>query len=222
MPVENIDVLSRYGSEDEGVQLDRLGGDGWQPRKARMKERIREIAGELIKIAAERALRAGRRCWRRPQGLYEEFAARFPYEETEDQERAIEDVLADLAAGKPMDRLVCGDVGFGKTEVALRAAFVAAMAGKQVALIVPTTLLARQHLPQLRRALRRAAGPDRAAVAAGPRRRTRTRPRRRSPTARSTSSSAPTRCSPRTCASSIWAWSSSTRSSISASPTRSG
>ena len=80
-----------------------------------------------------------------PEGLYDEFAARFPYEETEDQQTAIDAVLDDLAAGRPMDRLVCGDVGFGKTEVALRAAFVAAMDGKQVAVVVPTTLLARQH-----------------------------------------------------------------------------
>ncbi|MGE5271591.1 MAG: transcription-repair coupling factor [Thiohalocapsa sp.] len=144
VPVENIEVLSRYGSEDAGAQLDKLGGVGWQSRKARVKQRIREIAGELIRIAAERQLRPGETL-APPEGLYEEFAARFPYPETEDQLRAIEDTLSDLAAGKPMDRLICGDVGFGKTEVALRAAFVAAFAGGQVAVIVPTTLLARQH-----------------------------------------------------------------------------
>jgi len=143
VPVENIDVLSRYGAESEGVQLDRLGGVGWQTRKARMKERIREIAGELIKTAAERALRPAEAV--EPESGYNEFVDRFPYQETEDQDRAIADVIEDLAAGKPMDRLVCGDVGFGKTEVALRAAFVAAMGGMQVALIGPTTLLARQH-----------------------------------------------------------------------------
>ena len=143
VPVENIDVLSRYGSESEGVALDRLGGEAWQRRKARMKERIREIAGELIKTAAERALRPG--VVIEPDTSFAAFVDRFPYEETEDQERAIGDVVDDLSAGKPMDRLVCGDVGFGKTEVALRAAFVAAMAGLQVALVCPTTLLARQH-----------------------------------------------------------------------------
>jgi len=143
VPVENIDVLSRYGAETEGVQLDKLGGVAWQSRKAKMKERIREIAGELIKTAAERALRPAEVI--QPEGGYNEFVDRFPYQETDDQDRAIADVIEDLGAGKPMDRLVCGDVGFGKTEVALRAAFVAALAGMQVALICPTTLLARQH-----------------------------------------------------------------------------
>jgi transcription-repair coupling factor (superfamily II helicase) len=143
VPVENIDILSRYGSESDGVALDRLGGEAWQRRKSRMKERIREIAGELIKTAAERALRPGAVV--EPDTSYAAFADRFPYEETEDQDRAISDVFDDLAAGRPMDRLVCGDVGFGKTEVALRAAFAAAMAGHQVALVCPTTLLARQH-----------------------------------------------------------------------------
>jgi transcription-repair coupling factor (superfamily II helicase) len=143
VPVENIELLTRYGSESEGVTLDSLGGEAWQRRKSRMKERIREIAGELIRLAALRAMRPG--IVVAPDASYPQFVDRFPYEETDDQERAIEDVLGDLEAGKPMDRLVCGDVGFGKTEVALRAAFVMAMSGKQVALICPTTLLARQH-----------------------------------------------------------------------------
>jgi transcription-repair coupling factor (superfamily II helicase) len=143
VPVENIELLTRYGSESEGVNLDSLGGEAWQRRKSRMKERIREIAGELIKTAALRATRAGVIAER--DASYPQFVDRFPYDETDDQERAIEDVLGDLEAGKPMDRLVCGDVGFGKTEVALRAAFVMAMSGKQVALVGPTTLLARQH-----------------------------------------------------------------------------
>jgi transcription-repair coupling factor (superfamily II helicase) len=108
-----------------------------------MKERIREIAGELIKVAAERALRPG--AVAEPDTGYAAFADRFPFEETDDQDRAIADVIDDLGRGKPMDRLVCGDVGFGKTEVALRGAFIAAMAGMQVAVIAPTTLLARQH-----------------------------------------------------------------------------
>jgi transcription-repair coupling factor (superfamily II helicase) len=144
VPVENIEVLSRFGSEDAGVQLDRLGGVAWQSRKARVKRRIRDIAGELIRVAAERQLRPGE-LLAPPEGIYEEFAARFPYPETEDQLNAIADTLADMASGKPMDRLICGDVGFGKTEVALRAAFIAAMAGSQVAVVVPTTLLSRQH-----------------------------------------------------------------------------
>ncbi len=143
VPVENIDVLSRYGSDSERATLDRLGGEAWQRRKSRMKERIRAIAGELIKTAAVRATRPG--VVADTDTAYPQFVDRFPYEETDDQDRAIRDVLDDLSAGKPMDRLVCGDVGFGKTEVALRAAFVAAMAGYQVALIGPTTLLARQH-----------------------------------------------------------------------------
>ena len=143
LPVENIELLTRYGS-DEGAQLDRLGGAGWQLRKAKMKERVRAIAAELIKIAAARQLKSLPPV-EPPSGLYDEFSARFPYQETEDQEKAIGEVVGDLAAGRPMDRLVCGDVGFGKTEVAMRAAFVAAMAGEQVAVVVPTTLLARQH-----------------------------------------------------------------------------
>jgi transcription-repair coupling factor (superfamily II helicase) len=144
LPVENIELLSRYGSEDTHVELDRLGGGAWQARKARMKSRIREIANELIKIAAERQLREAPRLTVE-HGPYDEFCAGFPYEETDDQQAAIDTVLGELGSGRPMDRLICGDVGFGKTEVALRAAFVAAMNGRQVAVVVPTTLLARQH-----------------------------------------------------------------------------
>ncbi len=144
LPVENLELLSRYGSETEGVQLDRLGGGAWQAKKAKLKQRIREIAGDLIKTAAARELKPGE-VFTPAEGAYDEFCARFPYEETEDQLTSIEAVLEDLARGRPMDRLICGDVGFGKTEVALRAAFVAAYAGKQVAVVVPTTLLARQH-----------------------------------------------------------------------------
>lgn len=144
LPVENLDLLSRYGSEDSGVQLDKLGNAGWQARRARVKERITEMADKLLAIAAERELRHAPQM-DPPAGLYEEFCARFPFAETDDQNRAIEDTIDSLAAGKPMDRLVCGDVGFGKTEVALRAAFITAMAGRQVAVVVPTTLLARQH-----------------------------------------------------------------------------
>ncbi|HEY0104891.1 MAG TPA: transcription-repair coupling factor [Rhizomicrobium sp.] len=144
LPVENIELLTRYGAEDSGAQLDRLGGAGWQLRKARAKERVREIAAELIRIAAARELKS-LPAIDAPSGLYDEFCARFPWQETDDQEKAIADTMEDFAKGRPMDRLVCGDVGFGKTEVALRAAFVIAMSGQQVAVVVPTTLLARQH-----------------------------------------------------------------------------
>jgi len=144
LPVENIDLLTRYGSESEGVQLDRLGGAAWQARKAKAKQRLREMAEGLIQLAAARALKSTAEI-DPPHGLFDEFCARFPYEETEDQLNAISDVITDLSAGKPMDRLICGDVGFGKTEVALRAAFVVAMSGQQVAVVCPTTLLARQH-----------------------------------------------------------------------------
>ncbi|WP_114964693.1 transcription-repair coupling factor [Alkalilacustris brevis] len=142
LPVENIELLSRFGHE-EGL-LDKLGGGAWQARKARLKQRIREIADKLIRIAAERHLRSAQ-VLTPPDGAWDAFCARFPWAETDDQLAAIADVLGDLDRGTPMDRLVVGDVGFGKTEVAMRAAFVAAMAGVQVAVICPTTLLARQH-----------------------------------------------------------------------------
>ena len=143
LPVENIELLSRYG-QDEGL-LDRLGGGAWQAKKAKLKQRIRDIADKLIRLAAERILRTAP-IMEPPHGMWDAFSARFPYQETEDQMRAIEDVLDDMATGRPMDRLICGDVGFGKTEVAMRAAFVAAMSGVQVAVIAPTTLLSRQHM----------------------------------------------------------------------------
>jgi len=144
IPVENIDVLTRYGSSEEGASLDRLGGEAWQRRRARLKERIQEIASDLMRTAAARALRKAP-VLEPEESAWLQFVERFPWQETEDQDQAIADVLHDLAEGTPMDRLVCGDVGFGKTEVAMRAAFVAAMAGFQVTLVAPTTLLARQH-----------------------------------------------------------------------------
>ena len=144
IPVESLDVLSRFGSDQNNTPLDRLGGLGWQTRKARVKKRLLEMAEGLIAIAAKRKTAEGPEI-SIPEGSYHEFIARFPYQETEDQERTINDVLTDLHQGNVMDRLVCGDVGFGKTEVAMRAAFIAAMAGLQVAVVVPTTLLARQH-----------------------------------------------------------------------------
>jgi len=158
LPVENIELLTRYGSETEGASLDKLGAASWQARKARMKERIHLAAEALLKVAAERLVAPGPVL--SPSTAYEAFCDRFPYMETEDQQRAIDDVLADLERGRPMDRLVCGDVGFGKTEVALRAAFAAVTgtpvtgtfpvtsnqnSSHQVAIIAPTTLLVRQH-----------------------------------------------------------------------------
>ena len=194
LPVENIELLSRYGSDHANVELDRLGGSGWQARKAKLKNRIREIAGELIKIAAERHLHEAPKMPVQPH-VYDEFCARFPYEETEDQLGAINATLKDLESGRPMDRLICGDVGFGKTEVALRAAFAVALDGKQVAVVVPTTLLARQHSQELRRAVPRLPGQCRAGLAPGPGQGTdagQEGPRRR---LASISWSAPTRCS---------------------------
>ncbi|SLN73401.1 Transcription-repair-coupling factor [Roseovarius gaetbuli] len=151
LPVENIELLSKYG-HDDGL-LDRLGGGAWQAKKARLKERIREMAERLIRVAAERALRRAPAI-EAEHHAWEAFAARFPYQETDDQLAAIADVMTDLESGRPMDRLICGDVGFGKTEVAMRAAFVAAMSGLQVAVVAPTTLLARQHYQEFAKRFR--------------------------------------------------------------------
>lgn len=144
LPVENIELLSRYGPDEGAAVLDKLGGVSWQNRKAKAKKRLRDMAAQLIELAAKRALAKSEPIVA-PPGLYEEFCARFPYVETDDQLGAIDDALSDLGDDKVMDRLVCGDVGFGKTEVALRAAFAAAINGQQVAVVCPTTLLARQH-----------------------------------------------------------------------------
>ena len=144
VPVENIDVLSRFGSDEGFSALDKLGGAGWQARKAKVKKDLMIMAEGLLKIAAARQMRQGEKLTV-DKDMYDAFAARFPYQETDDQLKSINDVIGDLGGEQPMDRLVCGDVGFGKTEVALRAAYVAAMSGAQVAVVVPTTLLARQH-----------------------------------------------------------------------------
>lgn len=144
VPVENIDTLSRYGSHDARVQLDRLGSAAWQARQARLANRIEEMAGELLKTASERLMQSGP-VIRVDEETYTEFCSRFPFQETEDQAKAIDEVFGDLASGRAMDRLVCGDVGFGKTEVALRAALATVLEGFQVAVVAPTTLLARQH-----------------------------------------------------------------------------
>ena len=143
VPVENADILSRYGNADN-VHLDRLGSTVFVTRKERVKKDLFKMASQLMEIASQRALNKMERILA-PHGLYQEFCARFPYSETDDQLRSIQEIESDLASGKPMDRLICGDVGFGKTEVAMRSAFLAVMAGYQVAVIVPTTLLARQH-----------------------------------------------------------------------------
>lgn len=144
VPVENIEALSLYGSEGSQARLDHLGAASWQKRRAKIKKRLEIIADQLLKIASEREMRRGEK-FQVSEGIYQEFSAQFPYLETDDQIRAIAATIEDLCSGKPMDRLICGDVGFGKTEVALRAAFVVASAGHQVAVLVPTTLLARQH-----------------------------------------------------------------------------
>ncbi len=149
VPVENIELISRYGGDSEHVEVDKLGSLQWQERTAKVKKRIKVLAEELIKIAAEREVRGGT-VFDFQSGAYEEFASRFPYVETDDQLGAIEDVMDDIVSGRPMDRLICGDVGFGKTEVALRAAFAVVQNNNkeqraQVAVICPTTLLCRQH-----------------------------------------------------------------------------
>jgi len=144
LPVENLDMLSKFGHDEGSTQLDKLGGAGWQARKAKVKKDLLAMAGELLKVAAARKIKQGE-SFVAPKGTAEEFAMGFPFAETNDQLVAIEETLHGLQSGPPMDRLVCGDVGFGKTEIALRAAFTVAMNGAQVAVIVPTTLLARQH-----------------------------------------------------------------------------
>ncbi len=144
VPVETMDVLSRYGEGGDTVNLDKLGSHQWQARKARTRKNVLEIADKLMKVAAARHVKKGN-IYLPDDKHYHEFCARFPFAETDDQLRAIDDVIDDLKKGRPMDRLVCGDVGFGKTEIALRGAFVVAQNGDQVAVTVPTTLLARQH-----------------------------------------------------------------------------
>jgi transcription-repair coupling factor (superfamily II helicase) len=149
VPVSGIDLMWRYGSA-EHVTLDRLGSEVWPKRRAKVEVEINKAAHELAQIAAERQAVAAPQITP-PRQDYERFAARFPYSLTVDQNAAVNDILKDLAAGRPMDRLVCGDVGFGKTEVALRAAAAVALSGKQVALVAPTTVLVRQHLNTFRR-----------------------------------------------------------------------
>jgi transcription-repair coupling factor (superfamily II helicase) len=145
VPVASLHLISRYsGVDPEQVTINRLGTENWQRAKRKAAEQVRDVAAELLEIHAQRAARAGIPC-KINNGEYESFAAAFPFEETPDQQQAIDQVMGDMLAEKPMDRLVCGDVGFGKTEVAMRAAFMAVQNNKQVAVLVPTTLLAQQH-----------------------------------------------------------------------------
>ena len=150
VPVANLHLIARYtGSDDELAPLHRLGSEAWQKAKRKAAEQVRDVAAELLDIYARRAAREGY-AFADPKLDYETFSAGFPFEETPDQQTTIEAVRADMLAPKPMDRLVCGDVGFGKTEVAMRAAFIAVHGGKQVAILVPTTLLAQQHYNSFR------------------------------------------------------------------------
>lgn len=143
-PVQEFGRIWRYGAEEEAVTLDRLRGDGWTKRRAQLESEIEEAAQHLVRLANERD-NGGARVVKPPQGTYARFAARFPYPETPDQSAAIASVVDDLSSGRAMNRLICGDVGFGKTEVALRAAAIVALNGGQVAVVAPTTVLARQH-----------------------------------------------------------------------------
>ena len=143
LPVENIELISSLGLSE--AKLDKLGSANWQLRKATVKKRIKVVAENLIKVAAERKLLNSEKILIQ-KDIFNEFCDRFPYEETPDQIQAIEDVIKDLSSGNPMDRLICGDVGFGKTEVAIRAAFIMVTENRQVVLASPTTLLAKQHL----------------------------------------------------------------------------
>jgi transcription-repair coupling factor (superfamily II helicase) len=150
LPVDRINLVQRYVSGDGAAPpLDKLGGTSWERTKAKTRESVLSMAQDLVKLYAAREAH-GRPPLGAADELFQEFEARFPFEETPDQRRAIDEVLADLDGHKPMDRLVCGDVGYGKTEVAMRAAFLAALAGKQVAVLVPTTILAAQHLESFR------------------------------------------------------------------------
>ncbi|WP_319557544.1 transcription-repair coupling factor [Thiomicrorhabdus sp.] len=150
VPVSALHLVSRYsGASAETAPLHKLGSDKWEKAKRKAAEKVHDVAAELLDIYAQRAARPGYG-FKTSDEAYHQFSASFPFEETPDQQQAIEAVLHDMRASKPMDRLVCGDVGFGKTEVAMRAAFIAAYDGKQVAILVPTTLLAQQHLENFR------------------------------------------------------------------------
>ena len=145
VPVTSLHLISRYtGSSEETAPLHRLGSDQWTRAKKKAIKKASDVAAELLDIHARRAATKGHR-YDIHHDEYASFASTFPFEETPDQENAINSVMQDLAVSQSMDRVVCGDVGFGKTEVAMRAAFIVANSGKQVAILVPTTLLAQQH-----------------------------------------------------------------------------
>ena len=145
VPVASLHLISRYtGADPEHTPINKLGTEQWQRAKRKAAEKIRDVAAELLDLYAKRAARPGH-AYELPEEQYAAFAAAFPFEETPDQLQAIDQVFADMTSEKPMDRVICGDVGFGKTEVALRAAFLAVQNNKQVAVLVPTTLLAQQH-----------------------------------------------------------------------------
>ena len=154
LPVDRINVVQKYiGGDGAQPSLDKLGGTSWERVKAKARKSIFAMAEELIQLYAVREARQGN-AFAPPDALYREFEAGFEFEETHDQQRAIDESLTDMQRRKPMDRLVCGDVGFGKTEVAMRAAFLAVEGGKQVAVLAPTTILAQQHLQTFRHRFR--------------------------------------------------------------------
>jgi transcription-repair coupling factor (superfamily II helicase) len=153
LPVDRLYLVQKYlGVEGVGPHIERLGGKSWEHTKKKVKKAVEKIARELVELYAQRRVLPGHH-FSPPDAVFQEFEATFEYEETPDQLQAIHEVLADMTADKPMDRLICGDVGYGKTEVALRAAFKAAMDGKQVAVLVPTTVLAEQHYDTFKRRL---------------------------------------------------------------------
>ncbi|MEM1349172.1 MAG: CarD family transcriptional regulator, partial [Myxococcota bacterium] len=145
LPVYRLGRVQKYIGASDHIRLDKLGGNGWERTKERVKENIREIAGELLALYARREMARGI-TYSAPDDMYHAFEEKFPFEETPDQARAIEETLRDMTSPRPMDRLICGDVGFGKTEVAIRAAMKAVLDARQVAVLVPTTILAEQHL----------------------------------------------------------------------------
>ena len=220
IPVDHLDRIQKYigGGEGAAPKLSRLGGKDWDKQKSKVRESLKELAFDLVKLYAERQKNRGY-AFGPDTPWQQEFEENFPYDETPDQLQATEEIKRDMERDLPMDRLLCGDVGYGKTEVALRAAFKAVMDGKQVAILAPTTILAQQHYNTL---MRRMEGfpYTRTCSAASARPRSRRRACAASKTAKSTSSSARTGCWPRMCNSKTSACSSSMRSSASASGTR--
>ena len=159
MPVQRLDLITKYhGAEGATPETDKLGGIGWEKKKGKVKKAVNLLAVELIKLYAERSLAKGY-AFSPPNHLFTEFEANFEYDETPDQMSAIEDVMKDMGNETPMDRLICGDVGYGKTEVAMRAAFRAVSDSKQACILVPTTILAQQHYLTFKKGSRRFPSP---------------------------------------------------------------